>query len=446
VDVISHLAFPDAHNLFLTSAAESGLVGLAGFILSVAAYVLASRRTWSSSPTESRPIVVAALFGLAVVAGHAMVEVVFALIGVVLLTLGVLALATTPRRSTQTEQVRRRGGLDLALVTGLTVLVVATVGVVQRETVLDDVAAADERTMVSPQVALALAQRATEADPRSVPAWWVRMVAEDAAGDGRGAIDAAQKITDLEGFGQEWMSLAVLMHRDGDVVGALDALGRARDHPPADPTVELNAAMLVLASSKAQLSDVAGRLLAVQPDVEPALVGGPLADAVAAARRDVASSVVTTDASLAFTIALLGEDSGLARDLLARVGVEHPDEVAPWQTIIDAWFGSEQARAIVESRVASDPGAGDIRWAWRLAARSCDTPAIERWERALEIAVGQHPSTPIKIGVAPGFAEDHLPVRYPGVPWRMDFPRDPYVQGVWTIQSGRPACIPRTGR
>ena len=101
VDILYVLALPDAHNLFLTTLAESGILGLGAFIATIGAYLFAIRGAWRSAATD-RAIIGAAVFGLAVVAGHAMGEVVFALIGVVLLALGCLALATvTPRERGQ---------------------------------------------------------------------------------------------------------------------------------------------------------------------------------------------------------------------------------------------------------------------------------------------------------------------------------------------------------
>src|SRR4029078_426996 len=46
VDALSRLSHPDASNVVLTTASESGLVGLLGLGLAAAAYAIAIRRTW----------------------------------------------------------------------------------------------------------------------------------------------------------------------------------------------------------------------------------------------------------------------------------------------------------------------------------------------------------------------------------------------------------------
>ena len=93
VDVLARLPFPDANNAILTTAGKSGLVGLAGLGLAIAAYVVAIRRSWKLD-NMGRPIVSAALFGLAVFAGHAMADATFILIGANLLMVANVALAT----------------------------------------------------------------------------------------------------------------------------------------------------------------------------------------------------------------------------------------------------------------------------------------------------------------------------------------------------------------
>ena len=80
VAIIGWLAFPDAHNILLNNLAESGIVGLLGLSATVVLMALAVRGSWRRSPGE-RIVVAGALFGLAIFAGHGMVDVVFALIG-----------------------------------------------------------------------------------------------------------------------------------------------------------------------------------------------------------------------------------------------------------------------------------------------------------------------------------------------------------------------------
>ena len=173
VDALPHLAFPDAHNIILTMAAESGLIGLAGLALALVGYILAIRRRWVVG-TADRPLVMAAVFGIAIVAGHAMGEVVFALIGIVLLVIACLSIATSGPIDVAPTRSPRSKRLDALLLTGLVVMFAGFVIVMRNELAIDALADADAGLSASPAGALADARRATDTSPDSAPAWWVR--------------------------------------------------------------------------------------------------------------------------------------------------------------------------------------------------------------------------------------------------------------------------------
>ncbi len=94
VDAPGNLVFPDAHNIPLNTAAESGIVGLAALILTGVLLALGVRQAWRSGSAD-RLVIAGALFGLAIFIGHGMVDVVFGLIGNMILALAVAALALT---------------------------------------------------------------------------------------------------------------------------------------------------------------------------------------------------------------------------------------------------------------------------------------------------------------------------------------------------------------
>ncbi|MEO8437876.1 MAG: O-antigen ligase family protein, partial [Chloroflexota bacterium] len=239
IDFLNRLAFPDANNVILTAAGESGLVGLLGLGLAAGAYGLAIRRSWLHRP-DDRGVKAAALFGLTVFVGHALVEATFVLIGLVLLMIANVSIAATGWSAPAADRARRVVRVDVALATGIVVIVVASAFVVRNEWTLDAVSRADGVLDSSASVALAEARRATDGSPETVPAWWVRMLAADATGDSADAAFAAERTVELEGFGQEWLSLAMLKAAAGDTTAALDALDDARLHGPIDPLVELN--------------------------------------------------------------------------------------------------------------------------------------------------------------------------------------------------------------
>jgi len=248
---------------------------------------------------------------------------------------------------------------------------------------------------------------------------------------------------DLEGSGQEWMSLGVLQARSGDGAGARAAFDRATAFPALDPVVELNAALHyqgIGATDDTKRALV--RLLQVQPDIEPLLADTvpQLAAPTAAARRDAAIAALGWDVNTAFLIALSGEDRDLATDLLGRVTATDPASEGSWRTIIAAWFGDGAARATHDSLTLAQPTLGPLDWSWRLAARACDDAAADRWARAIEIGTTVKATMPVVMGVTPTFHHGMFPPRYPVVVWRVDYPQRAYVGGIWTFNVGRAPC------
>ena len=280
------------------------------------------------------------------------------------------------------------------------------------------------------------------------PAWWVRMVAADALEDHREAIESARRLVAIEGFGQEWLSLAILLERDGDAAGAGDALRNATLHAPVDPVVELNAAVLYQAIGDTNSADEAVlRLLAAQPDIEPILKDGPpsLATAAANLRARAASDLVAReDLQSAFLVALSGEDHDLAVQLLATLAPQSPS-AQQWSTVVDAWFGDPAARAMLDERSMATHDASSLEWSWRVAGHACDAAAAEKWQQASEIGAGRRFSTPSKIGRAPDFQVNLLPRLYPGSVWKMSLPTRPYVSGIWSWTDDRSGCTAVSG-
>jgi O-antigen ligase len=442
VDSIGHLAFPDAHNIVLNTLAETGAVGLVGLGITVFLLAGAMHRTWLDARAE-RPIVVGALFGVAVLAGHGMVDVVFALIGIIVLAIAAVALAVTHEGTGEPiskVDVRFAYGPLLA---GVAVVVLSSVGALRTEMTFTKLDAADASLTSSPATALAIATEATESSPDSVPAWWVRMAAADATGDIEGAIASARKTIELEGFGQEWMSLAILAARSGDQGTELEAIDAAL-RGPIDSVVRLNAAILLADAGDIRGAlDASRDLLEMQPDIEPILGGGPpaLASTIATVRHDAARDRLTaTDTESAFLIALSGEDRSLADELLTEIAKTDPDAGA-WSLVVGAWFGDGSALAELNTVASATPTRTRLAWLWRLAAHACDTEATNMWEKSVELGYGYQPTVPVEVGVAPDFQAWMLPTYYPSFLWRLDHPQRPYVGGTYTYSVGRPPCV-----
>lgn len=443
VDVMGHLAFPDAHNIVLNTLAESGIVGLLGLLATVALLALAIRRSWSVSP-DDRLTIAGALFGVAVFAAHGMVDVIFGLVGIVVVAIAVVAVAATNRVAPEPVDGRRTAYLRAGLGVAFLVFVLISSTVLRTEITAQTVASADAAVPRAPVDALALARVATASAPDLVPAWWVQMVAADAAGDPDTAIAAARRTIDLEGFGQEWISLAILAARRGDQATELDAITHATAGPPVDPLVELNViALLDGTGDHAGAEAAARRLLSVQPDIERIVRTAPAAMAavVAAVRADVAAGRMTDgDPGGAFLVALSGMDRALADRLVTQVATSDPARARDWQGLVAAWFGDATARAKVDASARTAPTLDGSLWAWRLSGRACDSAGMRFWERTIRIAFSFIPKTPAELMIAPTQQAGPLPDRYPQFIWKLDLPQHPYVAGTWTFSVGRPIC------
>jgi O-antigen ligase len=441
IDAVGHLAFPDAHNLLLTTAAESGLIGLIALAASIACYLVAIRRAWLTDPA-ARPVQLALLVGIGIIAGHVLVDVVFALAGMVVITLAFVAAAAAHASPDPVDQRGRSRSRDVVLIAGLAVAIVSTALTARSELVHAAVAGADDEIATAPAIALATARDATAQASDFVPGWWVRMLADDRTGDTADAIESARRLTTLEGFGQEWLALAILAGRTGDTQLANDSLARARAHLPVDPVVELNAAIIDLAAGQPdQAKEPAAQLLLVQPDIEPILKGAPsgLATLVASIRDSTArGGLAAGGVETAMIIALSGEDQSLASSLADAV--QGPDATR-WKTIVAAWFGDGSARSTLDAAAKASPSTSWLMWSWRLAARACDGPAAADWASALGIGSTVQPQIPSNLGHAPEFEASLLPNDYPGVVWRTDHPTSPYVTGTWTYSMGSPDCL-----
>jgi hypothetical protein len=308
--------------------------------------------------------------------------------------------------------------------------------------------ATDRIPQRSPGDVLATASAATSTAPDMTPAWWLRMVAADLTGDSAGAIAAAREMIRLEGFGQQWMSLAILASRTGDRATELEAIAQATSGV-ADPIVELNAAIrLDAAGDPAGAEAAAARLLQAQPDFELALSSDHqgLSAILTRVRPSVARArYAAGDADSAFVIALSGDDRALADELVAMVTTRDSAAAGTWASIVDAWFGDPSAREARDGTSMASPTLANLSWSWRLAVHACDLEATRRWERSIAIGLGYLPLTPTKLGVVPEVQSRVLPERYPEFIWHLVNPLRPHVTGTWTYEPGRPACVDPTG-
>ncbi len=449
IPIFEHYAFPNAHNIVLTTVGETGLVGLAallGATLLVGGQLL---RTWRASST-SRLFVVAAIAGAAIVIGHAMVDVVIESPGVLLLLFIAGALGLIPSPEEGVERARPLvGRLDNPLVSRVAGIIAFAVLIavaprmlaVQQSIVARVAAQTAART--DPIGALARAQHAVDLQPDSASAVDQVMVLADATGDSQAAIAAARRLVELEGLAQHRIELAILLDRIGQHDAALSAVRMALARDAVDPFVQLNGAVLLAAAGDDDGATAAlARLVVAQPFIGlqatalPPAVGRLLPAATSTAVAMLQAAGRWSDA----LAAALAGDPSLADAVLETA----PAEQRPWQTQLrNAWLGNDAALSALEASLRAEPAdATMIKWAWLLEARRCAPPAVNRWPRVLRILDGELVGVPVQLATGLGRTSMRPPY-YPEVLYPVGVPTNPYVGGTWTYGMGEPACVVR---
>ena len=446
--IFAHYAFPNAHNIVLNALAETGLVGLAALLAAGFLGALQVRRTWRHAG-DRRPVVVAALAGLLAVLAHSMVDVVFEVPGILILSFVVAAFAfTTPgdvpaapeASAVGLQGLRRRSrwaamGVFLVLLVALPTVVRAEASAAEQlRSRLDG--GADSAT------AQAAARRSVDLAPDVVPALTALVLAADAAGDSATALDAAARRTELEGLQQHRIELGILLARSGRLEEAALSLRAAAERDAVDPFVQLNVALLDASGQTADERTLAlRRLIASQPlfglvsSELPSSVAPLLGPATDGAVADLLARGQVDDAMRA---ALVGGDAALVDSVVA--GADSPAK-AFYADVAAAWAGSVEADGRVRATATEHPTAvNGAWWAWLLSVRRCDRPEAHRWSEIWRIATGAIVAMPIGLGTVPALDGSMVPQWYPESIWGVGGPGEPYVPGTWVIALGTPVC------
>lgn len=426
VAFLAHRAFPNAHNLVLNTLAETGIVGLVSWLIAVALIVWIFVDRWRDG-TSDRHAVVAAIAGLTMILGHAMVDVVIEQRGLLLLLLIVAGIglgSVDGPAPTRRWRIARRPATVVAAV-----LVVAFVPAVRAEVAIAGLAAARpaDATAIAPDVA---------------PAQVGLAVAADGAGDdavARAAIEAAQQI---EGTAAHRISLAWLARNAGDPATATRLATDALAQDDLDPFVLLNVLALLDDGTHGDLQLEALTALhvaefAFSADGLPAGIG-----ALDEAARTAAADILLADARpfAALVVALTADDREHADRI---VGAAEPGLREALDLVVDAWFGGADERTALYAETTAAPNADTIWASWYVAAHACDLAEAQRWRRANVIVTGQPPIVP---GEAhPSSSPPLWPTGYPEQVWRIALPASPYVAETWTYQRLSPDCLSAGG-
>lgn len=446
IPVFAHYAFPNAHDIVLSTLGETGLVGLAALLGATLLIGGQLRRTWRASST-SRLFVAATMAGTAIVIAHAMVDVVIEYDGVLLICFIVGAVGLIPSPEHVVDWAPPRvGRLDNPLVPRvagfIAFAVLIAVGprtLAVQQSMIARIAAQDS-AKTDPIGALNLAQRAVDLQPDSAAAVDQLMVLADSNGDSQTAIAAARRLVALEGLAQHRIELAIVLDRVGQHEAALSEARMALARDTVDPFVQLNGAVLLAAAGDTAGATAAlARLVVAQPLI--GLQAAALPTAVGRLMPAATSSAITMlqaagRSSDALAAALTG-DSTLAAAVLDGAPAE---QRPPLTQLRNAWLGDDAALSALEASLRADPvDPTMVKWAWLLETRRCATAAASRWARVLRILDGEPVGVPVQLGA--GLSRWSMrPPYYPGVLYPLGAPAVPYVMGTWTYTVGPPVC------
>jgi tetratricopeptide (TPR) repeat protein len=363
---------PHAHNLYLQTAAEFGLLGIGAGLVAIGCVLWLIAGGIRDADPARRRFGWAALFSVAYFGAHQLLDfypnmpaALFAF------ALPIAYLDATRRRSigfgrVSVPKVLRRAAPGL-----LVLAAIASVGTLawSESVALPASDAVDAANRGDWPSALAGAKAAVAADP-SIPAYTFTLgLAAAHSGDLALAATSFEQSARADDFPEAWLDLAAIRLQLGDEPRTRDALARSLRLGVQQPVVDVAAAALYLemGDREAASDAVVQAILRV-----PSLAGdtfwttdpgfGPLWPSI------LDRSISAADPSVAWEIALVSGDPRRARQLAGQLG---PDDRALAQLVIEAWSGGPAAIAALEARGRARPlDAPTIVWCARVTARA----------------------------------------------------------------------------
>jgi O-antigen ligase len=385
---------PHAHNIYLQTLAEFGLVGvLAGLVVvgSVARLLLGAIR---SDDKARRRVGVAMLFGVVLLAGQQLVDMLMNVpalllaLAIPLAWLDATAPDPAPEPATLGSEARQpaRRALARILVIGMAAitLIVAT-GLLRIETIaaggLQGVQDANAGLWTE---AMGTARDAAASDPSVTSYWFETGVAAANAGDLTTAADALGRSAAADDYTFAWLDLAAVRWRLGDAMGARSALVRAERLGWQRAPVIVAAGWLrwQLGDRTAAISDYAVAILEA-----PTLVNDPFWSsdpALSAARPEILDKIWKDvgpsqkgSAPVLFEVKLIGGDPEAAEAALAPMSAA---DRAVYDQAAAAWQGLPGAEAALQQLAERHPlDKAPVLWCQLVAVRHNERDLVARY-------------------------------------------------------------------
>jgi O-antigen ligase/tetratricopeptide (TPR) repeat protein len=352
---------PHAHNIYLQTLAELGIVGLVGAIVLIGAVLRLLRRSLRGS-AEQRAYACVAIGGIAYLAGHSLVDVVTNLPAVLLaFAIPISRLDALSQAGNSSHARRRQDGIHrtvsrLAAVTPA-VFQVSSVAAALGLFAWTSVAVAHSSAVDAANrgdwvTALHGAERAVASDP-DIPAYHVTLgLALARAGQTEAAIRELRMAAEADDWPHAWLDIAALHASLGDGSRAQDDLSRAERLGRQQSSLALQAAIQWAATGEPGQSIES---LTAALRVAPSIANDPWWRAhpeLAAVRRAALERAMDLGGIPGFRIALEVERLDKAATILDSM---QSSDTTNLRLALAAWSGAATARSELEKRAADNP-------------------------------------------------------------------------------------------
>lgn len=373
---------PHAHNIFLQTLAEFGLVGLVAGLVVVACLGWLLYRAVTDADPVRRRYGWASLFAVLALAGHQLVDfyanfpaVMFALaltLAPLDATSGPMSLSVAPFRwpSRWRAVMGRAAPVLLAL---------GVVGALGFSSWSESVALTQQRAVNAADAgnwsaALPLARRAALEDPQMTPYQFTLGLAASAEGDLTQARDALQRAATVSDFPEAWLDLSAVQLRLGDTSAARASLANAMRLGWQQAQVAVPAAVLY---ADLGMPTQAATALEYSFLLIPELAGDPYwssSPGLRAAADQAVAWIAAAGPSEAYQVLLAAGKTGDALRVASQLGAASSSATL----YVRAWEGDDSALQSLERAALASPASEAFGLAALAAARAGDQAMVDR--------------------------------------------------------------------